>query len=64
MSFLRDVLNISEPEKILLEELPEKFSAFYFMIDATKNKIRIELELSLKAGEIVGELMKLYKNFA
>lgn len=40
----------------MLEELPEKFSAFDFMIDANKNKIRIELEISLKAGEIVGKL--------
>ena len=51
-----DMETLDEPEKILLEELPEKFHAFDFMIDATKNQIRIELELSLKAGEIVGKL--------
>ena len=54
-----DMELMSEPTKILLEELPENFHAFDFMIDPNKNKIRLELELSLKAGEIVG---KLYDN--
>ena len=51
-----DMELVSEPTKILLEELPEKFHVFDFMIDPNKNKIRLELELSLKAGEIVGKL--------
>ena len=51
-----DMETLEPPTKILLEELPEKFSAFDFLIDETKNKLRIELELSLKAGEIVGKL--------
>ena len=50
------------PTKILLEELPEKFHAFDFLIDPTKNKIRLELELSLKAGEIVGKLYDALKS--
>ena len=51
-----DMETLAAPTKILLEELPEKFHAFDFLIDETKNKLRIELELSLKAGEIVGKL--------
>ena len=51
-----DMETLGEPQKILLDELPEKFHAFDFLIDETKNKLRVELELSLKAGEIVGKL--------
>ena len=53
---LYDMETLAEPTKILLEELPEKFHALDFLVDKTKNKLRIELELSLKAGEIVGKL--------
>ena len=38
-----DMELMNEPTKIFLEELPEKFSAFDFMIDAKKSKIRFEL---------------------
>ena len=51
-----DMETLAEPTKILLEELPEKFHALDFLIDKTKNKLRVELDLSLKAGEIVGKL--------
>ena len=54
--FIYDMETLAEPEKILLSELPEKFHAFDFLIDANKTKIRIELELSLQAGEIVAKL--------
>ena len=47
---------LAAPIKIFLEELPDKFHAFDFLIDENKNKLRVELELSLKAGEIVGKL--------
>ena len=53
---LYDMETLAEPTKILLEELPEKFHALDFLVDKSKNKLRIELELSLKAGEIVGKL--------
>ncbi|MBQ6006805.1 MAG: class I SAM-dependent DNA methyltransferase, partial [Selenomonadaceae bacterium] len=53
---LYDMETLAEPTKILLEDLPEKFHALDFLVDKTKNKLRIELELSLKAGEIVGKL--------
>ncbi len=51
-----DMETLEPPLKILLEELPEKFHALDFLIDPTKNKIRLELELSLKAGEIVAKI--------
>ena len=51
-----DMETLGEPQKILIDELPEKFHAFDFLIDENKNKLRVELELSLKAGEIVGKL--------
>ena len=51
-----DMETLGEPQKIFLDELPEKFHLFDFLIDENKNKLRIELELSLKAGEIVGKL--------
>ena len=51
-----DMETLAAPTKFLLTELPEKFHAFDFFIDHTKNKLRVELELSLKAGEIVGKL--------
>ena len=54
----------SPPIKISLENLQKNISAFNFLIDKTKNKIQIELELSLKAGEIVGKLYdSLKKNY-
>ena len=53
---LYDMETLTQPTKILLDELPEKFHVFDVLVDKTKNKLRIELELSLKAGEIVGKL--------
>ena len=59
-----DMEAMTEPTKIKLTELPEKFHAFDFLIDKNKNKIRLELELSLKAGEIVGKIYNaLRKNY-
>ena len=51
-----DMEKLAAPTKILLSELPEKFHTFDFLVDHTKTKLRVELELSLKAGEIVGKL--------
>ena len=45
----------SDPIKISLFELPKKFSAFDFIVKP-QDKLSRELELSLKAGEIVGKL--------
>ena len=51
-----DMEALAEPTQILLSELPEKFHVLDFLVDHTKTKLRVELELSLKAGEIVGKL--------
>ena len=51
-----DMETLGDPTVILLEELPEKFHALDFLIDPTRNKIRLELELSLQAGEIVAKI--------
>ena len=51
-----DMETLAAPQKILLEELPQKFHAFDFLIDDSQNKIRTELELSVKAGAIVDKL--------
>ena len=51
-----DMETLAEPTQILLSELTEKFHTLDFLIDQSKNKLRVELELSLKAGEIVGKL--------
>ena len=51
-----DMETLAAPSKIFLDELPDKFHAFDFLIDENKSKLRVELELSLKAGEIVGKL--------
>lgn len=45
-----------EPESILLKDLPEKLYQLKFMIDTGSELIKKEMEISLKAGEIVGEL--------
>ena len=39
-----DMETLVTPTKILLTKLPDKFHAFDFLIDETKNKLRIELE--------------------
>ena len=51
-----DMETLAEPTQITLNELPEKFHALDFLVDLSKDKLRVELELSLKAGEIVGKL--------
>ena len=51
-----DMETLEPPIKILLEELPNKYHLLDFLIDPNKNKLRLELELSLKAGEIVAKI--------
>lgn len=56
----------TDPLKIRLDELPEKFYAFDFLVDKTKTNVRIEEEISVKAGKVVKKLYsalrKLYLN--
>lgn len=62
--FIYDMETLAEPQKISLYELPQKFHAFDFLIDKNKTKIRLELEISLQAGEIVGKIYDaLKKNY-
>ena len=55
-----------EPVKLTLPELSTKFHVLDFLINREQKKITQEMEISLKAGEIVGELYdafhKQYKN--
>lgn len=55
-----------EPEKILLEDLPEEAYRMNFLVDKKDENIIKEMEISLKAGEIVGflydALLKEYNN--
>ena len=57
-----DMETLAAPTKILLKELPEKFHAFDFLIDANKNKIRLELELSVKASAVIDKLYETLKH--
>ena len=54
----------SEPESILLENLPEEYFRMDFLVKENAEMLRKELELSIKAGEIVGNLYDaLYKKY-
>lgn len=45
-----------EPEKILLENLEKEFYRLQFIIDIKNEDLKKEMEISLKAGELVGKL--------
>ncbi|MGD9474597.1 MAG: DNA methyltransferase [Eubacteriaceae bacterium] len=55
-----------EPEEILLENLAEETYRLEFLVDAKNDDIIREMEISIKAGEIVGKLydalLKEYKD--
>ena len=44
------------PEVLKLEDLEKEYHRLQFMVDATKEHIKKEMEISLKAGELVGVL--------
>ena len=46
----------AKPEVILLENLETEYYRLNFLIDKTSESVKRELELSIKAGEIVGKL--------
>ena len=46
----------AKPEVILLENLETEYYRLNFLIDKTSDNIKRELELSIKAGEIVGNI--------
>ncbi|MBR1432661.1 DNA methyltransferase [Ruminococcus sp.] len=55
-----------EPEQIFLKELPKEYYRLQFLVDTGNESIKKEMEISLKAGELVGKLydaiLKQYKN--
>ena len=55
-----------EPEQILLKDLPKEYYRLQFLVDTGNDSIKKEMEISLKAGELVGKLydliLKQYKN--
>lgn len=46
----------SEPEEILLKNLPKEFYRLSFLVDEKSEHLKKEEELSFKAGELVGKL--------
>ncbi len=55
-----------EPEQILLKNLPKEYYRLQFLVDTGSEHIKKEMEVSLKAGELVGklydEILKQYKD--
>ena len=55
-----------EPEQILLKDLPKEYYRLQFLVDTGNENLKKEMEISLKAGDLVGKLydaiLKQYKN--
>jgi len=55
-----------EPESILLKDLPKEYYRLQFLVDTKSEHIQREMEISIKAGELVGllydEILKQYLN--
>ncbi len=55
-----------EPEKILLKDLPKECYRMQFLVNTGNENLKREMEISLKAGDLVGRLydaiLKQYKN--
>lgn len=55
-----------EPEQIFPKDLPKDYYRLQFLVDTGNDSIKREMEISLKAGELVGKLydliLKQYKN--
>lgn len=47
---------IPEPQKIMLAEIPTKFSLFEFLVNKEQKQVSKEMEISVKAGGFVGLL--------
>ena len=45
-----------EPEQILLKDLPKEYHRLNFLVDSHSEHIKREVEVSIKAGEIVGKI--------
>ena len=55
-----------EPETLFLKDFPKEYYRLEFIVDTDNENVRKEMEISFKAGEIVGvlydEILKQYKN--
>ncbi len=55
-----------EPEQILLKDLAKDYYRLQFLVDTENENLKKEMEISLKAGDLVGKLydaiLKQYKN--
>ena len=55
-----------EPEQIFLKDLPKDFYRLQFLVDTGNENLKKEMEISLKAGDLVGRLydaiLKQYKD--
>lgn len=45
---------VPEPKKFALAEIPNKYPVFDFLINREQEKLSVEMEISVKAGEFVG----------
>ena len=56
----------SEPEQILLKDLPKEYYRLQFLVDTGSEHLKKEMEISLKAGDLMGKLydaiLKQYNN--
>lgn len=46
----------SEPEEILLENLPEEFYRLNFLVNSADEHVQKEMQVSMQAGELVGKI--------
>lgn len=46
----------SEPDQILLKDLPKEYFRLNFLVDSGSEHLKKEMEVSLQAGELVGKL--------
>ncbi len=57
---------LAEPEVVLLEDLEKEHYRLQFLVDIENEHIRKEMEVSLRAGEVIGEIydafLKEYRN--
>ncbi len=55
-----------EPEQLFLKDLPKEYYRLQFLVDTGNENLKREMEISLKAGDLVGKLydaiLKQYKN--
>lgn len=56
----------SDPEEILLKDLPKEYYRLQFIVNKEKEHLKKEMEISIQAGELVGkiydEILPLYKD--